>query len=178
MCRGSWKHPPCAKDDAPFSSQVIHDLWCQTSILWPKSSSKCLLISQKGTRFKGFLDFFFCVCVSLSPCVCVCACTHAPTEAKRNTDTLELELQAFLSCPMWLLGSRLWSSDRAISVLDHWAIISSPRAFAFKICAPVNIRMFLPSPIGAFLKCKINQGYLNTSCLNTKAQLSSKYLKK
>lgn len=133
---------------------------------------------SKGNSFQRISWFFFCVCVSLSPCVCVCACTHAPTEAKRNTDTLELELQAFLSCPMWLLGSRLWSSDRAISVLDHWAIISSPRAFAFKICAPVNIRMFLPSPIGAFLKCKINQGYLNTSCLNTKAQLSSKYLKK
>lgn len=150
-CVGVHEAPTLCHGRCSLSSQVTHGLWCQTSILWPKSSSKCLLISQKGIRFKGFLDFF-CVCVCLFHCVCVCACTHAPTEANRNTDTLELEFQAFLSCSIWLLGSRLWSSDRAISVLDYWAIISSPRALAFKICTPVNIRMFLPSPIGDFFK--------------------------
>lgn len=54
-----------------FPFPYRHGLWCQTSVLWPKSSPKCLQISQKGTCFKGFIDFLKNLC--LSHCVCSCS---------------------------------------------------------------------------------------------------------
>lgn len=38
---------------------------------------------------------------------------------KNVLDPLELELQATVSCSMWLLGTELGSSQRAVNVLRH-----------------------------------------------------------
>ena len=42
------------------------------------------------------------------------------------SDSLELELEMFLSPLMWLLGSELPSSDRAINTLSHRTISPAP----------------------------------------------------
>lgn len=156
-----------------FPFPYRHGLWCQTSVLWPKSSPKCLQISQKGTCFKGFIDFFFFF-KSLFLSLCVCLLTEETLVSRSWSYWL-----------LWVAWSDCWgcSSDRATSNKRSGALshhLCSPRALASKICTPMNIRMFLPTPTGRyyFFKYKINQGYLNTSHLNTKAKLSSKYLKK
>lgn len=114
-----------------------YGLWGQTSILWPKSSSKCLPISQKGTCFKGFIDFLKKCPVSLT--VCVCVLTPMPTEA--NREQLPDPIAGFQALVLWENNKRSWP-------LSHH--LSSLRAFAFKIRTPANMRMFLPLPIGDY----------------------------
>jgi hypothetical protein len=50
---------------------------------------------------------FICVGVCVSLC-CVCGLRGQ----KRTMGPLQLELQAVVSCPMWVLGTELWSSAR------------------------------------------------------------------
>ena len=62
--------------------------------------------------------FLRCVCV----CVCVCVCAHAPVRAyihtgalsQRSEDVgfLELELQALVRSPMWVLENAQLRSSR------------------------------------------------------------------
>lgn len=73
---------------------------------------KCYIIVTAFTQNK-----FVHVCVSMS--------IHhrhvdAPEGQKRVLGPLELELefQVALSCPVWVLGTKLWSSGRAVSALD------------------------------------------------------------
>lgn len=40
-----------------------------------------------------------------------------------SVEALELELEAFLSCLIWILGSELRSSDIAVSALSHGTIV-------------------------------------------------------
>lgn len=65
-----------------------------------------------------------CVCV----CACTCMSTHictgmcatyepVPTDLKREMDLLELELQAFVIHPTWLLGTRLGCPKEQYTVL-------------------------------------------------------------
>lgn len=44
---------------------------------------------------------------------------------EKATDTLELELQAVVSCLMWVLGTEPGSFGRAANTLSHWAIASA-----------------------------------------------------
>ena len=43
-------------------------------------------------------------------------------DALKNTDPPELELQVVVSCWIWVLGTKLRSSARAASALNHWVI--------------------------------------------------------
>lgn len=52
--------------------------------------------------------FRLCVCVSLDLCVYMSAVPCGGQ--KEESDPLELELQAVLSCPVWVLGTELGSS--------------------------------------------------------------------
>jgi hypothetical protein len=45
----------------------------------------------------------------------------AQRRQKRALDTLELALQAFVSCPVWVLTTELWSSGRTRKALNNWA---------------------------------------------------------
>lgn len=38
---------------------------------------------------------------------------------KKVSDPLELELQVSLSHPQWVVGTELWSSEKAAHVLNH-----------------------------------------------------------
>lgn len=47
-----------------------------------------------------------CICMSLLACVFI-TCVQVPTEAqKMSSDTLELELQAVVSLPVWGVGTK------------------------------------------------------------------------
>lgn len=95
-----------------FPFPYRHGLWCQTSVLWPKSSPKCLQISQKGTYLKGFIDFFK---KSLFLSLCVFLLTEETLVSRSWSYRL-----------LWVAWSDCWgcSSDRATSALEHWAITS------------------------------------------------------
>lgn len=54
-------------------------------------------------------------CVSLCGC-CVCA---GRWELRRRFQTLELELQAVISCLVWVLRTKLKSSGRPTTALNH-----------------------------------------------------------
>lgn len=48
------------------------------------------------------------------------AYAHVQSDVHRDQKrTSELELKAFVSCPTWVLGSKLGSSVRAVHVLNH-----------------------------------------------------------
>lgn len=53
-------------------------------------------------------------------------CVHNCGDRKRASDPLESELKAVVSCSTWELGTKLESSERAGSVLNHWAISPAP----------------------------------------------------
>lgn len=50
-------------------------------------------------------------------CLCVCAGTHG--SQKRISEPLKLELQVIVNYLMWVLGTKLISSARAPSTLNH-----------------------------------------------------------
>lgn len=56
--------------------------------------------------------------------MCLCVCVHVHTSAgasrlqKKSSDLQELELQAILMCPVWVLGSELRSSTRTASMFN------------------------------------------------------------
>jgi hypothetical protein len=58
----------------------------------------------------------------------MCVGTHR--EKKKVSGPLELDLQAVVSCLVWVLGRKLRSSGRAMSTLDLGAI--SPALLHFK----------------------------------------------
>jgi hypothetical protein len=65
------------------------------------------------------LLIFKCMCFACF-CVSVChVCTGAHRGQKRPSNPLELGLQALVSHPVWVLGSELGSSVRAIYALTH-----------------------------------------------------------
>lgn len=63
-----------------------------------------------------FLQDLFYLCV----CMCLCMCAMGTYGGwKVASDPLELELQVFVSHLIRAVGSELWTSDRAISALNH-----------------------------------------------------------
>lgn len=50
--------------------------------------------------------YYICACAHM----CALTCARARGGQKNVLDPLELELQATVSCPMWLLGTELGSS--------------------------------------------------------------------
>ena len=53
-------------------------------------------------------------------CVCVCVCGGGAVHRSQRAslDPLEMELQAYVSFSMWVLGSELWFLDKAVSALN------------------------------------------------------------
>lgn len=49
-----------------------------------------------------------------------------PERVRTGAVDLELELQVFVSHPMWMLGSKLQSSSRTLRDLDCWALLPAP----------------------------------------------------
>lgn len=56
---------------------------------------------------------------------CVPMSASACRDKKRAPGPLELESQADVSCPRWILGTPLSSSIRAASAANHWATFPS-----------------------------------------------------
>lgn len=56
-----------------------------------------------------------CMCLGVYMCTCVFSICGSQ---KRALDPFELELQAIVSCLMWLLGTEPVSAARAFSALD------------------------------------------------------------
>lgn len=64
--------------------------------------------------FKEKFNFIYAyVCIYLNVCFGICG------DQKRKLSPLELELLGVLSCMTWVLGTKLGSSARTVSVLDH-----------------------------------------------------------
>jgi hypothetical protein len=61
------------------------------------------------------------MCRGVCVCVCVCVCVLVPVAAKGWSYNLEKELQlhTVVCYLMLVLGTKLWSSDRAVSALNH-----------------------------------------------------------
>lgn len=63
------------------------------------------------------------------------------------SNTLELELQMLMNCPVWVLGSKLRSSGWATSALDCWATVWTPNETLWiwshgKNKSPSNVDVF------------------------------------
>lgn len=63
-------------------------------------------------------NFSFCIFIHMYACV---ECVHVSTdtvEGQRYLIPLKLELQVAASHPLWVLGTKLRSSCRAVSILN------------------------------------------------------------
>lgn len=70
-----------------------------------------------------FQEVVYCMCV----CICACVHMHFYTSAPRGQKwTLDL-LMSFVSCLMWVLGSKLQSSGGAASALQRWTSLQPLR---------------------------------------------------
>lgn len=84
--------------------------------------------SCRGQEFGVTYWLLFCE----HACMHMCVLVPQTTEATREQQIpLELELQAFVYCPLWVLGTELWCSGRAESPLKHGVISQSPLGFFF-----------------------------------------------
>lgn len=83
---------------------------------------------DKYFPFIEYIDFqrFLIMCVSVSVWEYVHVSAGAQGGQKRSLDLLELEAQVVVSCPTWVLGTKLGPSERARSVLNHCAIPPVP----------------------------------------------------
>lgn len=71
------------------------------------------------------------VCVN----ICTCAC-QAFRGQKVASDSLELEFQAVVSHPTWVLGVTFWSSSRT-STIHSWATTSLSLGLIYFMCMVV-----------------------------------------
>ena len=76
-------------------------------------------VAASNEHIKIALFLFMYVCIFVSVCLVF---VDAHRGQKRVSDLLELELQAVVNSPLWVLGTELWSSARAANVLDLWVI--------------------------------------------------------
>lgn len=70
---------------------------------------------------KSQLNFLIFTFVNLKGCVyvCLCGCVHLSIDTCRvqKSDFLELELQAVLSCQLWVLETELESFRKVVCIL-------------------------------------------------------------
>lgn len=75
---------------------------------------------QSACSSRLWIDYFYKICF-ICVCACACVCVAMGTYGgwKVASDPLELELQVFVRHLIRAVGSELWTSDRAISALNH-----------------------------------------------------------
>lgn len=77
----------------------------------------------------GFLSrFYLCVYVCAHGCVGVCG------GRRRASDSLELKIEAVMSCPKWLLGTELQVSARAANAVTTGPVLQPPPPNAVSQC--------------------------------------------
>lgn len=91
----------------------------------PPTTSPLSLGSLRHAQYA--FKFYFHLRVHVSVYVC------AHRSQKRVSDPLELEWQAVLSCPMWVLGTKLESFGGAESILNRGAIDLAPCHVIYKL---------------------------------------------
>lgn len=64
--------------------------------------------------------------------VCRHICVQYLDRPERTSDLLEWELNLVVSCPVWVLWTKLWSSAKAASAFSHWDIFPSTFISDFK----------------------------------------------
>lgn len=62
-------------------------------------------------------------------CLHVGMCIWVQVSAEES-DPLELYLQAFVIQLTWVLGTKFGSFEKAVHILNHWAISSAPPLFS------------------------------------------------
>lgn len=76
----------------------------------------------------GFCPAFIYVCMFAHTCVGVSG------GRRRASDSLELKVEAVVSCPKWLLGTELQVSERAANARNHWPVLQLPPPNAVSQC--------------------------------------------
>lgn len=75
------------------------------------------------TQIHQKIKIFYLMCMHVCAYMYVCALVICRNQ-ERVSDPPELELQALVGCPIWVLGTELGSSTKAASTLNHWTISS------------------------------------------------------
>ena len=71
----------------------------------------------------------------------MCMGAGACRDQKRTSDPRELELQAVVSHSVWMLGTELRSSARAMCTLNLWALFQVPTYSVGVVCVCANVLM-------------------------------------
>lgn len=90
------------------------------SSFWSRTNIPGILVTGDSK------DFFLFMCAYSYTRGVYATCLRVPMETRKALDPLELELQAAVPCLTWVLGMELWSSGRAVSAFNHWAVSPAP----------------------------------------------------
>lgn len=77
----------------------------------------------------------------VSACECICICeVECPQRPERAPDPLEMELEAVLRFPSWVLRTKLRSSTKAVCTLNCWANSPVPLILRESILGTLHIQ--------------------------------------
>lgn len=97
-------------------SHSISSKW--PSILQNKVNTLNILKFFIKDLFFNYMNYI----ISESLCIQMCGC---PGNHKRALDLLDLKLQAVVICLVWVLGTELWTSARAVAIVNAERSLSS-----------------------------------------------------
>lgn len=84
-----------------------------------------IIIIIKTKIINIYVLYFLCCHIPVWVCRSMWTWGKLSAKAKEGRESPELESQAVMSCPYELPGTKLQSSEGAVSVLCHWAILPS-----------------------------------------------------
>lgn len=84
-----------------------------------------MIIIIKTKIIDIYVLYFLCFHIPVWACRSMWTWGKLSAKAKEGMESPELESRAVMSCPYELPGTKLQSSEGAVSVLCHWAILPS-----------------------------------------------------
>ena len=121
-----------------------------------------ILLAGAGSFKTKWFSFYSCVCIYVSIGLMGSGAWRGP---KRESDPLQLKLQAVVGHPLWVLGPKLRSSYLHSKGLTHWALYADwqPICKCKLLVIPLPV---LPGTEQELTKYFMNKWAIPATCIN------------